>query len=207
MNAGTAVNIVPLKPVGEVTAIDAWWDGFYLKRSVESHHAMIDEVRLSPGVPPPVRQHFETARNVYLYSLFAHRMLMVAELQAWVATEAALFARRYPEAKPNQQSPGLKKLLKHAIAQTWLRDEGFAIHRRHEAMRRDHGEMMQLMDKKYGYRPPADHQAYCKVLTEAFPDLRNGLAHGETMLHNGVLGTFEIVADLINQLFAASAGN
>ncbi|WP_198674766.1 hypothetical protein [Rhodoferax ferrireducens] len=37
------------------------------------------------------------------------------------------------------------------------------------------------------------------------PAIRNTYAHGSSMLHSTVLGTFEIVTDLVNQLYPAGS--
>lgn len=39
------------------------------------------------------------------------------------------------------------------------------------------------------------------VLAEVLPSIRNTYAHGSSMLHANVLSTFEIVTDLVNQLY------
>jgi hypothetical protein len=44
------------------------------------------------------------------------------------------------------------------------------------------------------------------VLAETIPKIRNGYAHGSSTLHNQVLGTFEIVAEFINQLWPSRQG-
>ena len=38
-------------------------------------------------------------------------------------------------------------------------------------------------------------------LSESFPKIRNEYAHGSSMLYKQVLGTFQIVAEFINQLW------
>jgi hypothetical protein len=43
------------------------------------------------------------------------------------------------------------------------------------------------------------------IFIETLPEIRNTYAHGSAMLHSSVLGTFEIVTDLINQLFSDSS--
>lgn len=43
------------------------------------------------------------------------------------------------------------------------------------------------------------------IFTDTLPAIRNTYAHGSSMLHSTVLGTFEIVTDLINQLFPQAA--
>jgi len=40
-----------------------------------------------------------------------------------------------------------------------------------------------------------------KIFAETLPFFRNTYAHGSAMLHSTVLGTFEIVTDLVNQLY------
>jgi len=49
-----------------------------------------------------------------------------------------------------------------------------------------------------------DIQAYCKILLDSFPYLRNELAHGNPMTYPGGLDLLAICADLINQLFDPS---
>lgn len=45
-----------------------------------------------------------------------------------------------------------------------------------------------------------DHD-WIGAFIEALPGIRNAYAHGSDMLHPTVLRTFEIVCDLVNQLF------
>lgn len=42
-----------------------------------------------------------------------------------------------------------------------------------------------------------------KIFAETLPFFRNTYAHGSSMLHSTVLATFEIVTDLVNQLYPA----
>lgn len=165
---------------------------------------MIAEIEVTDAAPEPVKQHFENARNVYLYTFFSHRLLMVAELQTHVAAEAALLARRSHEEGAPRRSPGLKRLLQQAIKSGWICDDGFAIHRRHEEARRALADRWNLINPAFQYAPPEDPQQYCKILAESFPSLRNSLAHGSHSFYPTVLGTFQITADLINQLFASN---
>lgn len=45
---------------------------------------------------------------------------------------------------------------------------------------------------------------YLSVLLKHIPSTRNDYAHGSDMLHNQVLHSFEVVSELINQLFPPS---
>lgn len=100
----------------------------------------------------------------------------------------------------------MRRLFEEAIQHCWIVDDGFEMFRRNEVARKREAEMWSQIDSKFRYEPPADAQAYCRVLAESFPSLRNDLAHGSDALqHSSVIGTFEISADLINQLFPARA--
>jgi len=46
---------------------------------------------------------------------------------------------------------------------------------------------------------------YLPILLEALPGIRNAYAHGSDMLHNQVLGTLELVCEILNQLFPKSS--
>lgn len=86
--------------------------------------------------------------------------------------------------------------LELAIKEQWIKDRGFRhynINVRHDVLEED--------------TPPAespdakDIQAYCKILLDSFPYLRNELAHGNSMIYPGGLDLFAICADVIKQLF------
>lgn len=42
---------------------------------------------------------------------------------------------------------------------------------------------------------------YVKIILEALPETRNPYAHGTSMLHNKVLGSIELVSEIINQIY------
>lgn len=53
---------------------------------------------------------------------------------------------------------------------------------------------------------PQDYSADAlSIFIEALPAIRNEYAHGSAALHPMVLGTFEIVTDLVNQLYPVDA--
>ncbi len=45
------------------------------------------------------------------------------------------------------------------------------------------------------------NMGYINDLIEMLPELRNKYAHGSKMLHNQVLGTIQMVAEIINQIY------
>jgi hypothetical protein len=61
--------------------------------TVESIYAMVEEIRLNAGIPDEVRNHFEIARNLTLYSWFVYSFNVVAGMQAFASLEMAVRAK------------------------------------------------------------------------------------------------------------------
>lgn len=193
--------------------------------SLAAHHARIDVIRLGPAVPEPIAIQFETARNLYLYAWHVYRFYMVAEVQALTTLELALrtcLPDRLPEPyqRTKQKRPMLAGMLDYAIDQGLIQNDGFR--RWHEAAersarRRRSAEMVramidqQLEMMEYDEMAPVEitpedqRWDLVSVLRESLPRTRNNLAHGSTMLTNQVLGTIELVAEIIEQLYPVPA--
>lgn len=201
-----------LKPLEAILEPDPWWDALamfdgqrFRRRMLADHHAFIEAIRLAEHVPSNVRLLFDSARNVYLCAFFAHRLLMVADLQAYVSVEFALREKATQAGRAVPEWWGMSRLFKLAIEETWIIDDGFEIHRRKEEFRRREASMYAKLDPDLRCRAPSDPQAYCRILAESFPSLRNMHAHGSETMYPSVLGTSEIVADIIHQLFPRDA--
>lgn len=193
--------------------------------SLAAHHARIDAIRLGPAVPEPIAIQFETARNLYLYAWHVYRFYMVAEVQALTTLELALrtcLPDRLPEPyqRTRQSQPMLAGMLGYAIDQGMIQNDGFR--RWHEAAqrsatRRRSLEMVRVMNEQelemmeyddlasVEITPEDQRWDLTSVLRESLPRARNTLAHGSTMLTNQVLGTIELVAEVIEQLYATPA--
>lgn len=174
------------KALSAVLARDERWR-FLGNRSIEQHHAQISQYVLHEGVPDTVVQHFEIARNTWLYAFFNYRLLQVALMQAHVAGEEAIKVRARLEGinLKSQQANTLEKLLKIAIDRCWLLDGNFTI--------------VADLTPSYALRM----QEYSQRLADAFRSLRNSLAHGEVLLDPNLGWAFLAIRDLINQLFPA----
>lgn len=81
----------PLKALDRITQADPRHDGPL--GSLERLHANLDTIRLQSCVPLHVRQLFETAKNLSLYSWFAFRFHPVAKLMGYASLERALKER------------------------------------------------------------------------------------------------------------------
>src|SRR6266849_4150437 len=121
----------PLKPLSEVYAPDAR-QGHFMGTLADAH-AILTAIALHTGVPINVRQLFDTAKNVSLYSWFVYRFHQVAESVAYSALEMALreragFVEWTGPAAP--RPPTLRPLLDQAKKEGWIRNESFLSLRR-----------------------------------------------------------------------------
>lgn len=147
------------------------------------HEAMAAYV-LDPAVPEDIAQHFETVKNVYLYSWFIYRFQPVAELQSLACLEYALRVRLADEiraGKLKEKRPGLQRLMRYAIDHSLVKNEGFA-------------RWVRAQDPEWDL---------LASLEKALPQIRNDYAHGSYNLMPTALGIIELVHEAINQLFAA----
>lgn len=189
--------------------------------TLTQHHADIAAIKLNSLVPEPVAIQFETARNLYLYAWHVYRFYMAAEMQAYATLELGL-RQRLPERLPPQyQNPKTEKamlfgLLSYAIDQGYVRNDGFR--RWHEAAKRraEHRHRMELIqsmtegqvqemgiDDSVPIVVMQEDQSWdlLAILREGLHKDRNRLAHGSTELTRQVIGTIEIVAEILNQLY------
>lgn len=189
--------------------------------SLADHHRDIEAIQLTVGVPEAVSIQFETARNLYLYAWHVYRFFPVAQSQALFSLELGLRMRlpdRLPE--PYQRSwhkqPMLAGLLAYAIDQRLIRNEGF---RRWHQVAQDRARQrrsmevfqtmldQQLESVEVNEEQPVivtlDDQSWdlLKTLRKSLPGVRNELAHGSSMLTNQVLGTIELVAEILSQVY------
>jgi hypothetical protein len=191
----------PLKPLSEVLLPDERWS--YFSRDLADHHALISSIELNPSVPEKVCQHFENARNTWLYAFFAYRLLSVASLAVHVACEAAVKARAEQDGLPASKTGNLLNLLDEAVSRGWLTDEGFSASADREAHWIDHREIgLALGHSDIGpWQEPEDPQEHTRRVVTAIRMLRNSMAHGDTHLVPNLSPTFQAAADFINQLF------
>lgn len=190
-----------LKPFDQILEPDSMQRGFALynretgvsrDRTLKDHYSGIESISLMQSVPESVRQQFDAARNLFLYSWFVYSFVPIAQLQAFSSVEYAI---RIKSGKPLMLTKGLEL----AIKEHWIKDSGFHccdMDVRHGTLG-DDAQPETSLDAK-------DNQTYCKILLDSFPYLRNELAHGNPMTYPGGLDMFAICADLINQLFELS---
>lgn len=189
-----------LEPLSSVLARDDRWRAIG-NRTLDQHHAMIVRYALHSRVPSEVLQHYENARNTWLYAFFNYRLLQVALMQVHVAGEAAIKARAKLEGLDTQKIT-LKELLDMALERRWLLDVNFEVVADRAEREVEHLEMLRFMGiAREPFVGPVHEQDYAKGLVAAFRKIRNSLAHGEVLLKPNLSWEFLAVRDLINQLF------
>ncbi len=186
------------------------------------HHEEISAYALHAGVPQEIVLQFETARNVYLYAWFVYRFYPVAEHQCLACLELALRERLKEEIRTGKvkgKRPALRLLLKYAVDNGLVKNEGFSAWQNRGAINsRARVEMEKIREASEKNLTEitwdeSDIQItaedldwdYVKMLPDLLPRLRNEYAHGSTDLHNWALRSFQIVSEIINQLYQAPA--
>jgi hypothetical protein len=199
-------------------------DGATSMGTLDERHGDVSQFDLTQAVPLDIRVHFETAKNLYLYAWFVYRFYPVAEQQALATLEFGLRTRlaMLDPAKYGPNStwiPSLSKMLKTARKEGLVSNAGMRATERwamqrarnrvsDDATRRliESGAECIEFDLDSAVPEPQDYSADAlSIFIETRPAIRNALAHGSSMLHPTVLGTFEIVADLVNQLYPVDA--
>lgn len=214
-----------LRNADSALAPDARCEGFAVidsggsrPASLEDRQRLIARFVLSSAVPLEVRVHFETAKNLFLYAWFVYRFHPVAEQQALASLEFALRERLAPPKGENGDAggrSGLSALLKRAQASGLVGNDAFRNRNqwatelareryRHEALLEMIGSNAEEMVLHETDAQPTDADlAYDWIgnFVESLPRIRNAYAHGTSMLYPSVTRTFEIVSDLIDQLY------
>lgn len=191
------------------------------KRIVEDQYEAISCFILNESVPSEIATHFETAKNLYLYAWFVYRFYPVAEQQAIACLEFAL-RERLPDfvaaeklRHPRGLEPGLKKLMVHAIKEGIVRNELFSTREqwaRNRAERRHRHQKIEEMRIAGIDRIELDESDvvitqedlefdWLQIFLETIPSIRNDYAHGSRTLKNNVRHSFELVSEIINQLY------
>lgn len=191
--------------------------------SLAEHHADIAKILLSPNVPTDVVIQFETAKNLYLYAWYVYRFYPVAEHQALTCLELGLRERigeslpaeYLPPRRSPSYVPTMRPFLEYAIDSGLIKNEAFRrwreiVQRRAESRYREEQitEMIKAGHESCEFRyekvVPNEQDKdfdYLAILKKVLPGIRNSFAHGSTNLSNQVLGTFELVQEILDQLY------
>lgn len=220
------------KSLEEVTTVDVRNTFFALRNRVtgetrpqelKDHHESVSRFNLNEAVPEKVQSHFNTAKNVLLYTWFVYGFFPVAELYALNALELSLKERIGEDGleglkkklKKSGKRMGLQAYIEHAAANKWIKNEDFSAYHRapierarmvYHARKTEemHAKGLDSIEINYDeIEVPAENTTdYLKILIDTVHKIRNIHAHGETMLYPAAVWmTFEICSDFINALF------
>ena len=171
--------------------------GSMRKQKLEDFHCRAESISLHEGVPEEIRNHFQTARNLIIYSWFYYPFNVTARMSAYISVEFAL------RIKTGDRKSHFSQLMKMAVNSGWISDKDFSVPmRRLESVQR----MNEGAPPEFHVPEPTLEREYCDVLAKSFPSLRNSLAHGSSFLSNDGAFAVRICAELINQLFSPPGG-
>lgn len=190
--------------------------------TLEAHHADIARFQLSAEVPKDVAIQYETAKNIYLYAWYVYRFYPVAQQQALACLEMGLRERfsgtlppGYGRKNRSNERPTLAPLLRYAIDQGLIRNEGFSRWHRlvqQRARNRVMFEQVEDMENTNSLIREINidevevtaEDLDCDIvsaLDDFLPGIRNSYAHGSSRLSKQVLGTFELVNEILAQVY------
>jgi hypothetical protein len=191
--------------------------------NLDDQHEAIAELTLNASVPADIAQQFETTRNLYLYAWFVYRFYNVAEQHSLACLELALRERLKTEIDAGKipsgsKWPTLRPLLRYAVEQGLIRNEGFETWRNRgiiNSRARVSWEKLREMTENNLEEISWDESQieiteddldwdFAGMLVNVLPLKRNDYAHGSTVLHSQVLSTIRLVCESINQLYPRS---
>lgn len=141
--------------------------------SLEEIHDLLSQESLNSQVPDEIKDQFNVARNMALYTYYFYALAPEVQLKTYTLIEHALKIKVKPKTHMM-----LGKLLRSALRSNWVSDAGF----RH-------------------LENPSPDNKWCKAMLESIPYLRNSKAHGSSMLMGDCIHHIAVCADFINQLF------
>ena len=171
--------------------------------SFEEYYHKVADISLDNIVPQEIKEHFDIARNLMLYSWFVSRFKHVAELHAFSSVEFAIRTKIKTIIPEKSKIKNIKPLLEYAIQQKWITDDGFPEIIEKRKQRQDFNKMIEdgLGIKFSGADLESDIQKQSKTLISLLPTLRNIFAHGSNTLLNSYLDLLNTCRHIINQIF------
>lgn len=187
-------------------------------QELRDHYESVASLVLDESVPDEIRNLYNIAKNVLLYTWCEYSFFPVAALQAFTTLEYALRNRlgeqTISELK-KQRKRGLYAYIEYSIEQGWVKNEDFSAWHRAPMLRaRDDYLIKKIeemeekgldsieIDYEEAEVPITNTVDYLDVLQRTVNKIRNLHAHGEFILHpSSVWHTFEMCADFINAIY------
>ncbi len=186
-------------------------------------HSRIAEIVLVETTPIEVKQIFENAKNIALYTYFAYRLHQPAEIIGYTALEKALklkFELEQDNLILEKQPKKLVDYMNIALEQGWIKSEGYNSSRLLASSRVQQKKMVEMIKSgalDHQQSIPVPEAEENEIITEmremgiaervlhAGRHVRNFLAHGDGGLSPSSIGTLQKIAEEINQLYSGSS--
>lgn len=184
---------------------------------IATWHESIARITLVNTTPKVVKQLFENAKNIALYSYFSYRLHQPAEVIGYTALEKAL-KLKYEQEKEliNVESipKNLFDYMNIALEQGWITDEGYESSHPLATSRVESKLLYKMIDEgllQSGV--PVPEPTFDEIIEEmrkmgiakrrlhAGRHVRNELVHGSNALSASSIGTLNNIAEEINQIF------
>jgi hypothetical protein len=205
----------PLKKLDEVLEPDDRQS--FMLGELHDYHKVLSEIKINNNVPVEVRQLFETAKNVSLYTYFVYRFHQVSEIVGYSALELAIKLLCEKDDELEEVPQGLSKLLFYAKKKKWLDNEYFddldestiiGIKQKRikqaEKELKKYGEVKQDPDREItegDIRDGINKSLAVDGLIYLTLNFRNNLAHGSKMLYPSSMSMLEKTAGAINYIY------
>ncbi len=186
---------------------------------IQEWHRNLAEISLNRNTPIEVKQLFENAKNIALYTYFSYRLHQSAETIAYSALEQALkfkFEQEQNRINFKKKPKRLEQYMDIALEQGWITDEGYESSRNIAIGRVEQRKILEIIESqklKEGIDIPVPEASEVEIVEEmktmrvaehrlhAGRHVRNYLAHGNGGLAPTSFGTLRCIAEEINQLF------
>ena len=213
VSLNTNVECRSVKPLADVYRPDDRARHF---GTLGERHDVLAAIVLHETVPDHVRELFDTARNLSLYSWCVYDFHPIADLTGFLALEAAVKARAARQSPELAMIKSFRKLMDKALENGWIAEDRIAgrraIARARVADRKALDAIGQMNEAGMDSMPveePTEEEItqeergmrIIASICEAGVKIRNSLAHGERTLTPGSERRLRMTADLINQLF------
>jgi hypothetical protein len=192
---------------------------------IQIMHKRVSEFSLADVVPKEIHTQYDTARNLYLHAYYVYRFYNVAQQHLYGVLELAIRTAvgevelgRYQKQQKKQGKRfgrGLSLCLHYLTEHNLIVDEDFPRWHHNQLTAKEHAYRIHIVSKmkeqnlsEYAWDEDecnamdVEHSwSLVDTLCECLPKIRNNFAHGSTSLYNSVMGDFEDVSVIINQVY------
>lgn len=197
------INAEFVNSLTNINTPDSRWEGFgeykdgsFIPLTLEEFSKPIYEITLDEHTPTNIVTHFETAKNLALYSWYVYRFMPISELYAYITIEMAL------RNKENNTKTPFSKLLKKAVKDKVIVTEKLSHWRQVKKFKeRQYSEALEFSKLRGAPPPPPPKLSdYAETLSDVIPFFRNTYAHGSSSISPFPYLALQNSADIINQV-------